>query len=331
MTSPQHGAVRVISKRDNLKGKQYVSYRDHQSPSQTHASIEHSRMTTLRERLKEHVPAWAHYLAFYRSPRTRTRYSYLLNILLEINPQVRFHYLRAHLHHIINRAPRIAFVHLPKTGGTYLLRSLPQSGPMLNLSHCVIRRTKSDAWCPVGLWPHSPSLISGFFVFSTVRNPLNLLVSYYHHALGFGKHLNLNHYDHENAKRGFRYLVETIMNRDDAWPSRKFLYPQLFDQEGNCITDWINRTEELDADVQQMCAHQGLTFEQQEPERVSPKGSFDDYFDDELIQRVSDHYHREMRIFGYDGREVVTPSYNLKPFDKSKLRYDYLSDELSES
>jgi hypothetical protein len=183
----------------------------------------------------------------------------------------------------------------------------------------------ADKRCPIGLVVTRESwLKKTSFVFANVRNPLNFLVSYYHHVVdGYG-YINTYHYDFAAGQRGFDYLVRTILDREDKWPSRKFLFLQFFDSQGRCLVDWINRTECLDCDLEIMCSKFHIKFVPGEPRRVFKKTqSPKQYFSDALAQSVMCVYSREMNLFGYSGFDVATPRVSLKPLNKDLLSYDY--------
>jgi hypothetical protein len=126
--------------------------------------------------------------------------------------------------------PSIGHIHIPKTGGSFLSEK-SATIPFISFNHVLLRNSRSDNWCPVGLTPISYKKTEGFYLFSTVRNPLSWLISYYYHVQGFGDHKNGKHYDYELAQQGFDTLIEAVINRNSPWPSKKFLFPQLFGQK----------------------------------------------------------------------------------------------------
>jgi hypothetical protein len=155
------------------------------------------------------------------------------------------------------------------------------------------------------------------------------LVSYYHHVKGPLK-VNPNHYDYENAQKGFDYLINVIISRDSPWPSRRFLYPQLFDQSGNCIVNWINRVEALDSDLKQLHKKFGCAYQRVERKRVSETRnlSYEDHFTPNLLDKLVKLYSREMTLFGYERFQTISPFYESNPINSTRIRYDYLSDAL---
>jgi hypothetical protein len=282
----------------------------------------------LSEKNSHIIPKWIIHHVFYSSEKRTLPYMRLLFCMFDFRPNLikeRFLFRRRQQKENI---PLIGHIHVPKTGGTYT-NSLQETLPHINFSHVLVRSTQADYSCPVGLTTIKKNKLNSFFLFSTVRNPLSFFVSYYHHAQGFGNYVNRNHYDYAAAQKGFDYLMQTIMNRSDKWPSRKFVFPQLFDQDGKCIIDWVNRNETLDADLNALCEYFGLNFSPGSKQRVSPKNKrWEEYYSDKLLHEVSLLYSREMKLFGYSGPDVVMPYIQTMPMQKARVTYKYVPDEL---
>jgi hypothetical protein len=176
------------------------------------------------------------------------------------------------LRYFLNRKKELAYIHIPKTGGTYLVQGESDRHsvlPVHDLGHMYVVDGKK-VFSPI-YHPHSPHLyyrmtiplskIQKYVVLSTVRNIFSWLVSYAWHAGGWNpKYNNPNHYDYAHANKSFEYLVKTIADRDDIWPNRKFIFCQLFCSNGQLIADWISRNESLDADLELLAQEHGLPY-----------------------------------------------------------------------
>ena len=204
-----------------------------------------------------------------------------------------------------------AFLHVPKTGGTYLAQNetnhRPIIRPMKYIGHYFVVASLDmprPVFPPAGFRPTfvvEKRALEPYFVFTTVRNPYSFLVSYLWHAGGLNpKYNNPDHYDYANARRGFDYLIKTIANRDAPWPSRKFIHAQIFCDDGDLIVDWVNNTERLDDDLARMAAHLRLDYRQQPPQRVGREDDYRSYYNDELCELVKNIWGRELALFGYD-------------------------------
>lgn len=280
---------------------------------------------------------WAAYHAFHSAPARKQNLSGYVRYFLschDIHPKRSFHFSRELSAARKAGVPLLVFLHIPKTGGTYLTHCLQRSRT-ISINHCLLRDHLDDRHVPVGLvgthWQPKP----GCVVFTTVRNPLTFFRSYYHHVVGHGKYHNKQHYDYPVAEKGFAYLMEAILDRENAWPSRKFLYPQLFDQSGKLVPQWINRCEHLDGDMEDFASQYGVDFSPGERKRSAPVDPLDRYYSEALMERVISHYSREMSVFGY-GQNTGSEQEQTDRAGKMLLgdvsgsgyRYNYLSDHL---
>jgi hypothetical protein len=178
-------------------------------------------------------------------------------------------------------ASRVAYIHIPKTGGTYIgqfeSNRQPVVWPVKRLGHvCVVDETRKgpQVYPPKNGIVETINLgyIGKFFVFSTVRNIFEWLVSYAGHAGGWSpKYVDTNHYDHENAQKGFDYLVKTIIDRGDIWPCRKSIFFQLFCDNGELVVDWITRTETLDKDLEELAKYLGIYYRKKAKDRKASR------------------------------------------------------------
>lgn len=241
------------------------------------------------------------------------------------------------------RMPTPAFLHIPKTGGTYLSQQesnhIPVISPFKYLGHqWVVQSLKrSDpVFPPQGYrrqYVIEKRALSPYFVFTTIRNPFSFLVSYLWHAGGLNpKYHDPNHYDFNNARKGFDYLLKTIINRTEPWPSQKFIHGQMFCDDGDLIVDWINHNESLDDDLSRMANRLNIVFNRRQPQRVGRTDDYRSYYTDELADLVNTTWKRELRLFGYDffGKSVDRPLLGgeVTIQQKNCIKYFWESDEL---
>lgn len=240
------------------------------------------------------------------------------------------------------RPPIPAYIHVPKTGGTYLSQLESDGEPVIQpiryLGHtAIVSRPGAPSFYPVEGFrsrvTHPKALLDDYFVVSTVRNPFSFLVSYWVHAGGLNpKYDDPTHYDYDNARKGFDYLMKTIASREAPWPSRKLIHFELFCDDGDLLVDWINRNETLDADLADLAVLLKLRYRRQPPQRVGTKGSYLDHYDDALSELVETTWGRELKLFGYtrtgsDPAKAVLGR-RIDPAVKGAVKYWWDSDRL---
>jgi hypothetical protein len=205
----------------------------------------------------------------------------------------------------------VAFIHVPKTGGTFLgqyeTSNIPIIGPITQLGHATVLDADGSFELDVAR-PYQREVIvprsrlKDAIVFSNVRNIYTFLVSYLHHAGGINpRYRDTLHYDYELANKGFDYLVRAIADRENPWPSRRFIHYTLFAQpSGDFLPDWINYTESLDDDLMLMAEKYGLQVRKEAKQRVSGYQDHRPFYSDSLIDVVASTWAREIELFGFD-------------------------------
>lgn len=86
-------------------------------------------------------------------------------------------------------------------------------------------------------------------------------------------------------------------------PVNEVLYrPQhtfLTDADGLLIMDYIGRNETMQASCDEICRRLGMPTTQLERANSSKHKPWQEYYDRELIGRVSDLYEKDLEMFGY--------------------------------
>ncbi|MCP4142055.1 MAG: hypothetical protein GY755_17560 [Chloroflexi bacterium] len=240
---------------------------------------------------------------------------------------------------------RLAYLHIPKTGGTYIKQSesnnVPVIQPIAYLSHTYIT-TELGISNPIYTFHDKErerfvflkNELKNYIIASTVRNIFSWLVSYYWHAGGeVSKYLNFEHYDYDIASKGFDYLVNTIANRNTIWPNKKFIFTQLFSSDGILAIDWINRTETLDQDLKEFATTHEVNFVKQKKQRVGHKTDYRTYYTDSLIDIVNNTWQRELSLFGYNFNGTIASSNVLHKAisrkQKEEIRYFWNEDQFT--
>ena len=196
---------------------------------------------------------------------------------------------------------KYAYIHIPKTGGTYVKSTLTINDNFIPVD---------ELFPPVGklrpgandVMPSTVKKFSGLlnryladpecFIFSTVRNPFDLLVTYWYS--GFQTSPNRGNlvsfvdigekewkemlsrqvariYKNKKGKSRasrtvtFPEFLDEFISMSDKCNSEYFqhyqsscLYYQLLDKKGDLMTDYVLRQENLTEDLKSFCAHHGL-------------------------------------------------------------------------
>jgi len=210
---------------------------------------------------------------------------------------------------IFGTKKKLAFLHIPKTGGTYIkqfeTKTKPVIYPIIDLGHCCV----IDSLMKNRIYPLKEGIvetvslarIKKHYVFSAVRNIFSWLVSYAGHTGGWSaKYIDKNHYDYNNAQKGFDYLVKTIASRDSPWPCKKFIFFQLFCDNSKLVVDSLIRTETLDNDLKELAKDRNIKYQKKQKQRVVKHKDYRLYYNDTLRDLVYETWGRELKLYGYD-------------------------------
>jgi hypothetical protein len=240
--------------------------------------------------------------------------------------------------------PSLYFLHIPKTGGTYVtqLESDDRSviGPIESLGHSyvIVEPGQTNP-----LYRHHDSQRASDLVhlkddldrpvFTVVRNVFAWLVSYYFHCGGHNpRYHDPEHYDYDNAQKGFDYLLRVIMDREDLWPNRKFIFVQNFASDGSLVPRYILRTRTLDDDLAWLADEFQLDYKgPRTKQRRGGHRDYRDYYSDALISDVRETWSREIELYGFEfdgeeGQAVLERA--MAPEVRGSVRYLYGSDDL---
>ena len=224
------------------------------------------------------------------------------------------------------------FVHLPKTGGTYL-NSRIENLPVVNLNHSLFRKSKFSTSVPIGLsyiYENRLKKIKPKTIFTIVRDPITFFVSYWNHVTGSteehysSKYYNKKHYDLDISRKGFKNFVHEIITRDSSkYPSKSFLYPQIFNSNGKLIVDYIFHNKNLDVQLVNFFNEKGYLFKPGKRQRSSPTNQHITFYTDEMKALIKKTYYREYFLFKLLENHSK-PIYLVT----EDLKYNYKTDEL---
>ena len=204
---------------------------------------------------------------------------------------------------IISATHKFVFAAIPKTGTHSVRRALRvHMGPqdMEQVGLFVQRALPIPDLARIGhghitlaqLRPHMrPEDFSAFFKFAFVRNPFDRFVSYASFITR-----EVGHFDRDPHKVMRYFLSNPPMNHILFRPQHEF----VTDEKGELLTDYVGRVEQMQQSYDQICARIGIPSAPLEQVNPSRRGSYRDYFDQDLIDGVAKLYARDLELFGYE-------------------------------
>ncbi len=228
---------------------------------------------------------------------------------------------------------RVAFIHIPKCAGSYIgqVRGRMQDAPaavlrpMTYCAHALIVKDVKDPICNEIEWNYRlrEKDIEGMSVLAVVRNPFDLLVSFYEMQ------------KRDGVPTPFREALEFYARRprmDNVQYGREFLFAQLFSTSGRLIVDYIARQETLGADLDNVARLWNLERHGGEARNVGKHQSYRTYYNEDLRAVVERTWGRELKLFGYsfsglDDKTALLPR-GISPSIRDRWRYNMATDEL---
>lgn len=200
----------------------------------------------------------------------------------------------------LHRALKIAFVHIPRTGGTTVEKMLglyepwptvrmdllrgpyQRDGEQLHLQHLPLEDMSAIAQVDLSQW----------YKFAFVRNPWDRLVSVF---------CFMNRGNRDCGLERFRSFVSwaatVIAKRDHLVGDYCHLRPQV--EFSINELDYLGRFENLEADLRKIFSHVGLPIDEIPHEHQTKRKRYVDYYDSETEQQVADLYADDIESLGY--------------------------------
>ncbi|MGA1205891.1 MAG: sulfotransferase family 2 domain-containing protein [Opitutales bacterium] len=207
----------------------------------------------------------------------------------------------------ISHQHRFIFIHIPKTAGSSVAKALePFSHHAENLP---VNRLLSAIginvnWLGPLEWRRGRKhtnlrevqrmlpreVFESYFKFAFVRNPWDLMVSYYHYIASRPQH---HRSKMVQQLPGFPDYLHYEIKRNKISQSQF-----VFDAEGNQLVDFVGRFESLANDFDQICRKVGIEAQIPHVNKSAHK-DFREYYDDETKALVAQHWAADIERFGY--------------------------------
>ncbi|MEC7565587.1 MAG: sulfotransferase family 2 domain-containing protein [Planctomycetota bacterium] len=209
---------------------------------------------------------------------------------------------------LVSHTHRFLFVHVPKTAGssvTEALRPVCHQPEKVWVNRVLAKIGIHVNWFGPLSWKsgrkHTTarqmqkmfprSVFDGYFKFAFVRNPWDLMVSYYHYLQAQESH-------HRSTKvlglGGFREYLKYEMQRNKISQTRF-----LTDANGELIVDFVGRFEDLAVDFGKICRRLNIDATIEHHNRSTHR-EYPSYYDDETARWVAEHWQDDIQRFGYE-------------------------------
>lgn len=231
----------------------------------------------------------------------------------------------------------IYFIHIPKTSGTALIsKQIIKSGHDFNVEN-IYRTPANDkglqdyktCYWNVYKYPITPNT-----KITIIRNPFDLLCSYYHHGEKLKPNKEYCHsgwasVNYTHQFKSFKEFITAYCDPNFTWhvpQLQKFLFSQLFDINHNCVADIIIKYEYLDEaiDILNTKIKYPILKNKANISKLKIK-NYKEYYDEDMIKLVNEKCNRELKYFNYD----FNGSTKKEPLIiNCNLKYDVYKDKI---
>ena len=227
----------------------------------------------------------------------------------------------------------IYFLHIPKTSGTSLT-----SKQIINLGHCfqIANCYRTPVWlrgypgfttpvCPIYHYKFQPNI-----KISIIRNPFDLLCSYYHQGPAYNLepkfiHSGWSGVNFTHKLTTFKEFIHYYCNETKGWHIpllKQFLFSQLFDIKHQCVPEIIIKYEYINEAVEILNKYLYYPIPKKWVNKSNRKSKhYLEYYDEEMIQLVEKKCYKELNYFGYNKNG---PNDKQMFIFHSNLKYDPL-------
>jgi hypothetical protein len=203
---------------------------------------------------------------------------------------------------------KFIYVHIPKCAGKSITKAIRQQNVHLDFLGATLPQHR-DEYGISDLWLHHLPASSlqkilhdevwkGYFKFAFVRNPWDLVVSYYHyHKKEFDESAEFHQHWPSIAER-FRRTSNFV----DWLHTGLYIQPHvnfLTDGGTKLLVDFVGRFENLHEDFRSVCARVGL-HARLGHENQTEHAHYREYYDTATREIVRERFQRDIELFGYE-------------------------------
>lgn len=209
---------------------------------------------------------------------------------------------------LLSHSHKFLFIHIPKTAGSSITSALapycehPEQhwynrmlrGIGINVNWygpLKVRNPRKHTTFKQAEQIYSKAMVNSYFKFAFVRNPWDLMVSYYHYIKSRKNHHRSRHV---NQLKSFKSYLHYEIDRGKVSQS-KF----ICDQHDNMLVDFVGQFENLTEDFLKICTSVGLAGVRLEHKNKSARGHYQEYYDLETRELVARHWERDIDLFKY--------------------------------
>ena len=239
------------------------------------------------------------------------------------------------------------FIHIPKTSGTKISSGDSKKIIFKRLYHCFCskawRLNKSEG----GSHYYNTNFYSICYIkpnqfhFTVIRNPFDLLSSYYFHGKELLKNNNYIesgwasvNYTHQFES--FEQFIKAYCDENFKWhvpKLKQFLFSQIFDDNGDCKVDFIIKYENIEKSLSKINSiYQEDIFNTNynEIKNISRRKTkkYWEYYTPELKELVHKKCKRELEIFQYTFKPLMLNDNPEFYMVKNTLKIDWVKDEI---
>lgn len=204
---------------------------------------------------------------------------------------------------IISHQHRFIFAAIPKTGTHSVRQALREHLSSEDLEQVGLFVDKRFPFAELAAIRHGhitleqvrpfvgEQAFGDYFKFAFVRNPFDRFVSYCAFMT------RQNGAFERNPQEVMRNILFRVQPDHHVlfWPQHIF----VVDGEGRLLADQIGRVEDMQASYDAVCARIGIPTRPLDQVNSSRRGSYRDYYDQQLIDAVAQRYRRDLDLFGY--------------------------------